>query len=149
MSQELPNRVRVATNEAEFSSLVDARGLDLQFGHESEEVEYERLDAKLAREIDAALQSHLGELCSEDTCYQIYDWWPNCTRFLELDSAIVTWPLLKLLQSLLKVEFAAWRINIHVYSPLNATGSRHAGGVNIYAEEFVIEQSLLRSVQDR
>ncbi|MFG0262107.1 MAG: hypothetical protein ACF788_06940 [Novipirellula sp. JB048] len=130
--------IEVVTSDEEFNSEAESRTLMVKLDDDLAEQEYERMDSTLASRIDELLTAELASKAMENVVHQIYDWWPNRTRFIEIDARCVSWELLTKFQSLLVDRFEDWTINIQVYDQLDSTDAPHLGAVNVYATGFLV-----------
>lgn len=131
--------VLVETDD-EFDSTLREHAVEIDLANEADERAYEQLDQHVADHLDAVLRDVVGADNCEVLYHQNYDWWPTRTRFLELDAACLSWNLVTQLQSTLTGVAEDWRINIHVYRPLDGTPSEHVGGLNVYRDWLLIQK---------
>ena len=130
-----PNqRIVLVHTDDEFHDSVTDNGIEICVDTSEQEAAYEKLDDQLANHLNTMLAELFGKENDGKLYHQNLDWWPTCTRFLELDSVCITWQLIQRMQSLLADSFSDWRVNIHVYTPLDSDDSRHVGGLNIYSD---------------
>ena len=137
-SQEI---VLVSTDEG-FHDAVTDNGIEICIDTPEQEADYEKLDQELATQINTLLADLFGTQNDGKLYHQNLDWWPTCTRFLELDSVCITWQLIQRLQSLLADPFSDWRVNIHVYTPFDSDDSQHVGGLNIYRDWLLTQPTV-------
>jgi len=98
------------------------------------ELRYEALDRSLMQEIS----NKMGRFGVQETdWHSIEDWWPNRTRFLEVDASLVSTDLVTSLQSLLVGQYGSWIVNINVYEGLSSGAAVHIGPLNVYASKCV------------
>jgi len=133
----------VAHTDDDFDSTLGEYAVEVDLGNETEERAYEQLDQQLASRLDIVLREVVGADKCEVLYHQNYDWWPTRTRFIELDTNCLSWNLVTQLQSTLIGDAEDWRINIHVYRPLDGTPSEHVGGLNVYREWLLIQTPVL------
>ena len=100
-------RVVVDTAE-EFNLTLHDFAVEVKLAGEAEEAAYEKLDSQVAERIDDALRDLFGVDGNGTLFHQNYDWWPTRTRFLELDTAAMSWGLLTNLQSKLTGDVEDW-----------------------------------------
>ena len=135
-------RVVVDTDD-QFSAALHEFAVEVALAGEAEETAYEYLDSQIAERIDIALRDLCGADGDGSLYHQNYDWWPTRTRFLELDSSAISWKLLTNLQSLLTGDVDDWRMNIHVYRPLDSHNPIHVGAISVYRDWLLIQKPVL------
>ncbi len=129
----------IVESDEQFDTVLLEHAIEVEFANDAEESKYEKTDTRLADAIQSLLVEMFGAKNEGVLFHQNFDWWPTCTRFLEIDSLCVTWDFIHRLRSLLIGEVDDWRINIHVYNPLSGSGSRHLGGLNVYSDWILIQ----------
>lgn len=130
----------IVESDAEFDTVLHEHAIEVEFANNVEETKYEKTDSCLADAIQSLLVEIFGTANEGVLFHQNFDWWPTCTRFLEIDSLCVTWNLIHRLRALLIGDVSDWRINIHVYNPLGGEGSEHLGGLNVYSDWILIQK---------
>ncbi len=129
----LPSNPKVVSAD-QFIAQLDTEVIIAEFSSKEEEVAYEKLDAFLTHLIKKRLEEQTGY--SEDETWHVNeDWWPNHSRFVEINTKQCTLPLLTILHELLTEEFMVWRIIVWwVYDDMfnGATNSRV--GCRVYAD---------------
>ena len=135
----LPSNPKVVSAD-QFIAQLDTEVIIAEFSSKEEEVAYEKLDAFLTHLIKKRLEEQTGY--SEDETWHVNeDWWPNHSRFVEINTKQCTLPLLTILHELLTEEFMVWRIIVWVYDDM-FNGATNRGSVVLYADCVVIETEL-------
>jgi hypothetical protein len=90
--------------------------------------------------IKRIVEESLGARSERMPCV-VEDWWPNHTRYIELELAQCTVPFLEALHALLADEFRNYRIQLCVYED-QMKGTTYIGSLALYADNIVIEDEL-------
>jgi hypothetical protein len=130
----------IVESEEQFDTVLHEHAIVVEFANEFEEREYESKDSRLADAIQSLMVEIFGETNEGVLFHQNFDWWPTCTRFLEIDSLCVTWDFINRLRKLLIGDVKDWRVNIHVYDPLEGKESDHVGGLNVYSDWILVQK---------
>lgn len=138
----------IVEDENEFDSAVNKNGIVIDVASNIAEKSYERLDSKLANQIQELMISHFGKDKDGIIYHQNWDWWPTCTRFLYLDPLVVRWQLIDGLRSLLVGELVSWRVNVHVMSDMSSGNSKEIGGLNVYSDWLSFQRSVYNLLSD-
>ena len=138
----LQRRVKqiIVESEEQFDTVLHEHAIEVEFANDIEEREYEKTDCCLADAIQSLMIAIFGTTNEGVLFHQNFDWWPTCTRFLEIDSQCVTWDFIHQLRALLIGDFKDWRVNIHVYNPLKGERSDHVGALNVYSDWILIRK---------
>ena len=130
----------IVESEEQFDSVLHEHAIEVEFASDVEEIEYANTDSRLAVAIQSLMVEIFGATNEGVLFHQNYDWWPTCTRFLEVDSLCITWNFINRLCALLTGDVKDWRINVHVYNPLDSEGADHVGGLNVYSDWILIQK---------
>ena len=132
----------IVDSEQQFDTVLHEHVVEIELANDVEEREYESVDSRLAESIQSLMVELFGKTNEGVLFHQNFDWWPTCTRFLDIDSLCVTWDFIDRLRSLLIGEVRNWRVNIHVYNPLQGEGSEQVGGLNVYSDWILIQKQV-------
>jgi hypothetical protein len=114
---------------------------EVEFPTSEAEQAYEQMDAHLAVQIQQVAENACGPQDPENLVHTNWDWYPNKSRSLELDSQIVSAALVYALLSLLEGRYADWRIHLNVYSSL-AEHPHELGAACLLKGKVLIESRL-------
>jgi len=122
-----------------FASEADIVDLD----DEDSESAYESLDSQLIEHINQALaaiypQDSAGKA---ERPYQLEDWWPNHTRYLDVCRRHLIPELLPTLHGLLSEPFHHYRIQLVVYED-SQDGESYIGSIALYRNHMIAEKRL-------
>lgn len=79
----------IVDSEAQFDIVLHQHAVEVEFANDTEEREYENTDRCLADAIQSLMVEIFGATNDGVLFHQNFDWWPTCTRFLEIDSLCV------------------------------------------------------------
>ena len=130
----------IVESEEQFDAVLHEYAVEVELATELEERQYEIKDSQLAEAIQSLMVEMFGETNEGILFHQNLDWWPTCTRFIEIDSLCITWGFIDRLRELLIGDVKNWRVNIHVYNPLEGEASDHVGGLNVYSDRVLVQK---------
>lgn len=98
---------------------------------------YERQDLKLNDQIKATMSEVFGS-SAKAVVFVGDDWWPNRTRYVDINSAAISREFVEKLRALLSGAYSGWRISVIVYSDM-MRGTTYVGAVLIHSDRVLVE----------
>jgi hypothetical protein len=140
MTQRDPANYVIVDTEEDFDRRLMQHAVTVDLRSSDEENAYVQIDSGLISKMHETLAELFGREMNGVLYDQNEDWWPTKTRFLYLDGSALTIKLVNRLQALLDGPAADWRINIHVYCPLNSNPAVDGGALNIYRDWILCDR---------
>ena len=111
---EQPQLVIAETRE-ELERLVDQAAAVIEFDSKAAEQAYQEVDWRLHLQMCEVMGVMAGADRSDGLVHMIEDWWPNQSRYMEVDATALGPDQVKSLRALLHGEFMDWAIHVRVY----------------------------------
>jgi len=138
----LPLRVVPSVTHLEIE-LMRQPAEELVFETHELEQQYERSDLSLAVHIEAEVCAQFPGTPSDELLFSSFDWWPNKSRSVVLSERAFCTRVVERLASLLRGEFADWRIHVSVCKALEPDPDGcEVGSLCILPGQIIIENSL-------
>ena len=150
MSTLDPPQLVVAESKEELERLVEQAAAVVEFESKAAEQAYQKADWRLHLQICDVMGMTDSSDRSDGLVHMIEDWWPNQSRYMEVDATALGPDQVKSLRALLHGEFKDWAIHVSVYrgftSVIANDRPEFIGGISIYATRTVVQREALHIV---
>lgn len=131
----------VANTDGDFDTLLRGSALLANFVTGADRDRFSAKSRRLRQNIEGVCQSILKPTGMIHHFHINYDWWPDHTRYVDLEAVAFDENLYDALHALLMDEFDEWRIQVVVYREF-AQGESMIGSVLIWSDKLILDKRL-------
>ncbi|MBV9865743.1 MAG: hypothetical protein JO316_10355 [Abitibacteriaceae bacterium] len=141
------SEIIVTDRDSDFDVIFRESALIAKFITASDYERYAAKDERLSRKIEVVVNKLFKKKFTKEHVYISYDWWPDHTRGIHLDTESFHQEVFDSLRALLVAQYDEWRIQAVIYQDI-FKGRTMIGSIAIWSDKLLLDGALYNWMVD-